>query len=388
VPFEETHLPFRAVTDGLPHFCGYYDGCPWSDDGSRLLVARAPFKDIPASPADPLALGFVDVVTGRFHLFDETTAWSWQQGARMQWAGGRSVLFNVRKADGTVVGRLHDLDHDVRRDLDYPVYCIRPGGGTALGLDPHRLQVTHLGYGYPPAAHLTPDRFATDADGLWSIDLETGRAALLLSFGRAARHGVRVMRHDAWHWFDHPVWSPAGQRIALLHRWRRAGTPWRTRLLTLRPDGSDLQLLDDRPVSHTCWIDETHLSVSARSPHSGDPTAATHWLLNADTGASFQFGEGILERDGHLSASPSHDWWLLDSYPSPIDGRQALLLYSRGRDLLIEIGRFWSPPRPSRELRCDLHPRFSHDGALICFDSAHGGTRQVYVMDIRSVVHS
>jgi Tol biopolymer transport system component len=40
-------------------------------------------------------------------------------------------------------------------------------------------------------------------------------------------------------------------------------------------------------------------------------------------------------------------------------------------------------------MRTDLHPRFSHDGKTISFDSTHEEFgRQIYTMDISSIVEN
>ncbi|SVE55722.1 uncharacterized protein METZ01_LOCUS508576, partial [marine metagenome] len=42
----------------------------------------------------------------------------------------------------------------------------------------------------------------------------------------------------------------------------------------------------------------------------------------------------------------------------------------------------YSPPALTAEVRCDLHPRWSPTGSMICFDSAHEGKRAVCVLHL------
>jgi len=37
-------------------------------------------------------------------------------------------------------------------------------------------------------------------------------------------------------------------------------------------------------------------------------------------------------------------------------------------------------------LRCDLHPRWSRDSKKVSIDSAHEGSRQIYVLDVEKIV--
>jgi Tol biopolymer transport system component len=47
---------------------------------------------------------------------------------------------------------------------------------------------------------------------------------------------------------------------------------------------------------------------------------------------------------------------------------------------------FHSPKEYMGEWRCDNHPRFSPDGKKVCIDSPHAGGRQMYLIDIGSIV--
>ena len=52
------------------------------------------------------------------------------------------------------------------------------------------------------------------------------------------------------------------------------------------------------------------------------------------------------------------------------------------RDAAYELGRFFADPGYAGPARCDLHPSFSADGKIICFDSIHEGYRGIYNMDV------
>jgi Tol biopolymer transport system component len=74
-----------------------------------------------------------------------------------------------------------------------------------------------------------------------------------------------------------------------------------------------------------------------------------------------------------------------DTYPDK-KRKRSLLLIDLERDEVFELGRFYSDPKMQGENRCDLHPRWNHDGTKICFDSIHEGPRRVYVMDVSGIV--
>jgi hypothetical protein len=41
---------------------------------------------------------------------------------------------------------------------------------------------------------------------------------------------------------------------------------------------------------------------------------------------------------------------------------------------------------PSKECRCDLHPRFSRDGRTVVIDAPHAGGRQLHLLDVSAIV--
>ena len=96
-------------------------------------------------------------------------------------------------------------------------------------------------------------------------------------------------------------------------------------------------------------------------------------------------GEGILDCDGHMTLSPDRRWMLTDTYPDKSHMR-TLLLYKWPGGPRVDIAKFYSPPELEGPLRCDLHPRWSRSGRKICIDSAHTGTRQMYVLDVTQII--
>ncbi|MBK7061927.1 MAG: hypothetical protein IPH51_16015, partial [Rubrivivax sp.] len=79
-------------------------------------------------------------------------------------------------------------------------------------------------------------------------------------------------------------------------------------------------------------------------------------------------------------------WLLTDTYPDPTSNERSLLIYDVEQNLRYDIGRFYADPGLRKENRCDLHPRWSHDGTQVCIDSVHEHERQMYVIDVTSVV--
>lgn len=388
-PTTVSHLPARAVTSGDSHFFGYYDKCPWSADGRFLLAGRVGFEGRRSTEADVMTIGVIDPATNAFRPIGETTAWNWQQGTMLQWLPNGEVLYNIRKADGTLGAEIVDPTTGQRRQLPRPVYCVSPNGREAISLDFHRLQTLRPGYGYPPAREIGAHNLAPDDVGLWRMDLATGEHRLIFSIAQAKAFQPLAAFENVAHWFNHATYNPDGSRFVFLHRRHTEPgvTHWQTRLLTIRPDGSDLYLLADHGMtSHFHWRDPQHLLAWAIHDD-GRGARRAYWVMKDQTQSVQAIGEGVLTVDGHMTYSPDGQWLLTDEYPAPGRTDQPLLLYHLPTGERIEVGRFEAPLSGNwSEFRCDLHARWNHDGTQVCFDSAHSGRRQVYVMDVSSIV--
>jgi hypothetical protein len=302
-----------------------------------------------------------------------------------------------------------------------------------LTLNFARLHHQRPGYGYPGVED--PWRSLTEPtdDGVYWLDLERGEHRLILSVAEAAGLARQPSQAGAIHRFNHLQFSPDDSRFVVLLRWRPlakrqdgpvsrirgalaggrrllvgeddyavrdpwrrlqlglrglrrvlsrnygAGDPGLTRMLTARPDGSDPRIIaDEGLVSHFDWHGSDQLLAWARRGQ-----VEAFYLFDALTGAAEAVDPAAMPRDGHCSFSPDPDrrWILNDTAPDETDHR-ALYLYDTHQRRRIDLGRFFSPPRLQHDVRCDLHPRWSRDGSQVCIDSAHEGSRQLYLVDL------
>ena len=397
-------MTIRAVTS-LPghHTAGYYDKTPWDLTGRYLLALRAPFCDRVPEADDIATLGLVDLHDGdRFLPFAQTRAWNWQQGCMLHWlqaplphsnpnvpeVGRHLVVYNDRDQGSqgsgdrfvsVVVDAL--TGREVRR-LPLPVYGLSPDGRQAVTLNFSRLHRERPGYGYAGV----PDPWAgvpePEDDGIWWMDTETGAHRLILPTALLAHTARKPSMEGAVHRFNHLQWSPDGKRFAFLHRWRPAAGATRghlTRLCTAAPDGSGLAILaDEERVSHYDWRDPSHILAWAR--HAGQEA---FFLLHDPSGVAQVVAPEAMPRDGHCSYSPDPERRLVanDTYPDA-EQRRTLYVYDTQTGGRTDLGRFFAPPELANDFRVDLHPRWSRDGRQLCFDSAHEGSRQLYVADI------
>ena len=362
------------------YFFGYYEKTPWSPCSTRLLGMRAGFRDRQPTPDDELVLGLVDP-QGRapFEPFATTKAWCWQQGTMLQWASGTTdgVVYNRRRA-GRFVGVVHDLASGNTRELERAVYAVDPMGRYAIGLNFARLATQRPGYGYEGVADPWVNEGAPADDGVWRIDLDSGGAELVLSLAEIVGLDPDAGMAGQTHWLNHAQINTDGSRVAVLHRWQPSDAPRQTRLVTLRPDGSDARVIwGARLVSHYDWRSADEILVWGGAPAA--PTA--FWRVSAAGATPRAFADDVLTEDGHCSYSPDRAWIANDTYPDSQNLRQ-LMIVRTADGLRVDLGAFHAPPEFEGPLRVDLHPRWNRDGTSLCIDSVHEGTRQMYTVDL------
>ncbi len=368
------------------HWFGYYDKTPWSNDGDKVLTMRTTFRNRQPTPNDAIDLGvLIPSESFRFERFASTTAWCWQQGTMLQWIPKRedTVVYNDRR-NNQFVSVVRDLQRRHETTLDRALYALDPEGRYAVGLNFSRLASHRPGYGYEGV----PDPYATNPspaeDGLWKIDLDSGKSTLLLSLAAVVSLEPDPAMANHMHWLNHAQINTSGTRIACLHRWQPEHGPRQTRLLTVGHDGSSPRIVwSARHVSHYDWRNEDEILVWG-----GQASAPNSFWRISDAGRTARpFAPNLLREDGHCSFSPDRRWLVTDTYPN--QARLRILKLVRVADeACIDIGAFYAPPELDGPTRVDLHPRWNREGTQLCIDSAHEGTRQMYVADVEPVTNS
>ena len=357
-------------------FFGYFGISPWSRDGSRCLFHR-----LSGRADSSIEVCVHDSRELATRVVGTSSAWTYQQGAMAQWLtrpdGTQAIVFNDC-VDRQLVCRILPEAGSERR-IPWPIQALHPRGTHALSLNYRRLCRLQTEYGYDVDVENFDAQAPLEADGLWQVDLQSGRASLSVTLRDLAQHSPRADMAEAEHHVNHAVYSPSGARIVFMHRWDgRLGRF--SRLYCSRPDGSELGLLlDHRMVSHYAWRDDHTLLVWGRAPDHGD----RYYLIDVGTGARTVCGADRLDRfgDGHPTFAPNGSWLVTDSYPDRRRMRH-LLLYKPHADVVVEVGAFFSPWRYDGSVRCDLHPRWSPDGRWVSIDSGHEGVRNTYAIDL------
>lgn len=392
----EAPVPVRPLTHGPKfHWFGYYDKLEFDPTNRFVLGMEVDFEHRAPSPEDVVKIGMVDLEDGdRWIELGQTTAWCWQQGCMLQWRPGSEteVLWNDRES-GQYVCRILDTKTRKLRTVPHPIYAVSPDGKWAVASDFRRVGDTRPGYGYNGISDPSRDELAPKESGIWRVDLETGESKLILSLADIVQVGpLQDGFERAKHWFNHLLVNPDGTRFEFLHRWKlpeKKGLISGTRMFTAALDGSGIRFLNTE-TSHFNWRDPKHLVAWAKQVPEG---MGFYLYEDADGGKVEPLPKDAVPPNGHISYLPGLEWIVADSYPDASD-LQHVVLYNVKRGERYHIGSFPEPREynhkyiqdPSRQCRCDLHPRFSRDGRKLVIDAPHAGGRQLHLLDVSKIL--
>lgn len=394
---EET-FSVRALTKGPKfHWFGYYDKLQFDPSNRYVLGMEVNFEHRSPEPGDEIRIGMIDLQDNdRWIDLGSSLSWGWQQGCMLQWIPRSTdeIIWNDRQ-NGQFVSHILNIKTGKKRTLPKAIYALSPDGSWAIGTEFSRIQNLRPGYGYAGVPDPYENVKAPKEIGLYKMNLKSGREKMLFTLADLAsipKDGVSVA--DNFHWFNHLLVNTDGSRFTFLHRWRpkiidrqkMAGSGFVTRMFTADADGKDLFCIDPSGyTSHFIWCDPNH--INAFTQPQGQPKG--FYILEDKSGKYVRVGAEKMPVNGHQTYLPKgngQEWLLCDNYAHPANRNQTPYIYHIPTDRRFDLNSFYSPLEYIGEWRCDLHPRFSPDGNMVCIDSPHGGNgRQLYLIDIRKV---
>ncbi len=394
-------------------FFGYYDLSPENEDGTKVLVQRAPFNDHMPEKADVLEVGYIDMITRKFVLCEKTTAWNFQEGCRAQWLNNEQFIFNYRTMEGFGSAVYDTEKNEIIRRYSMPVYSIDRNNKRAITVNFCRNRYCY--------AHEKTDEQMTSDEGVHMIDLKTGDTRQVVSLKNIMK---RFGTDEYKNWIEHAVWNPTGDAYYFYHRWSKYGDDMQTRICVSDLEGNVSSLIESENCSHAGWKNDHILTAWVRLPsrinqlqknealrktklyrkainlyHRVVKNEAIRQKMTNDSYVNFNILDGSHEKldesvftiDGHCTWSQDGRWMITDTYPDK-DNFRSLYLYDGQEKEVHFLGRFFSYPdyRDTEHykiagIRCDLHPKWSFREKYVYFDSTHEGYRGLYRIDISRI---
>ena len=366
----------------------FYQCLQFDTTGRYLLGMKVYVQNRAVQPTDRGDIGFIDLKNKfKWTKIGETTAWNWQQGARLQWRPRSDEIVWNDRSDEQYVCRVYNFHTGTRRILPRPIYDLSPDGATALTHDFERMK--HRGTDYVGIEDKYKNQYAPSKTGIWKMNMDTGEAKLIMSLARMASIAYpNGIPSSACLYFFREGWNPSGTRfIAFIKDPENGGS--RDKAFSMTPNGTDVRYLYSNP-SHHSWQDDNYiLDFGKHTPPGGGSPLAGYFLFKDDgTGRAKEllWATDSSKFNGHDSyvSGPGGDWIISDTYS--IEGFQYLFLYHRPTKLFVPLAKLKSTAGEGIH-RVDLHPRLSRDGRIVSIDATHEGLgRQMYIIDISHIL--
>lgn len=346
-------------------FFGYYDIQQINNEKDMLLVTEIPQKA--KTGKDKALLQWTDLEGKQYHTIAETSAWCWQQGARLRWHPmiKNVVLFNDVEKDSYVT-RFYDLDKGkVIKVVPRALYDITPDGKTGLSLNYSRLQRLRPGYGYNTLPDSTSAEKVPEKDGIYCVNIETGKSTLIISL--ADLSSMSNGSEQEWNYINHISIAPDGEHFMFFHLWTPgANARWKAKLYIARLDGTKLKCLEDEYIiSHYCWRNEHELLTTSTGFVGG---RSYYFTYDIQSGERKTLESRYLKNDGHPTYLADREHFVTDTYP--LSGcMQHVFTENISGDDYQSICDIYSDPRMFGEKRCDLHPRITSDARYLTIDT-------------------
>lgn len=369
----DLNLKILTPDDAYHYFFAYYDMRATGETGKHLCH-RVSFMDRLPTAEDLAEIGYLE--NGNFVKIGETTAWNFQQGAMLQYHPylENTVYYNVCE-NGNFYTLTHNFQTGEKKYADRASACISPDGKWGLNVNFGRIYAFRPGYGYAGYADEYESENTPEKDGVFLIDLESGKSRQLLSYkelapiaGFAPKDKILV---------NHITFNTASDRFVMLVR--NFPSPghrhWSTSMVIGDLHGNLHTLLTNTYVSHYHWKNAEELVAHC----SVDGSKHSMYLINTTTGAwqelDMPYFHTASNGDIHCNFSPDGNYIIGDGYP--IDGYRYLMAYSLRTGESRELLRAKTNKPPVIDIRCDLHARFVWGGRYISFDTLHNGKREI-----------
>ena len=379
-----------AITPpGQAHVHTYYDLTPWSPSGRYLTSLRLPYEDRHPQPGDVAEVCVIDLVERTVRPVYETHGWGFQKGAHQQWGRTDRYLYFNDVQNNRPVGVRLDVATGEAWMLEGPVWQISPDETFAICPCLIRANLTQKSYGVSvaPAYEVYNTVRAAEDDGLYRVDLQTGKQTLLVSLAQIWEHLDAREDLDAATvlYAFHAKFNAQGTRILLVVRGRTPDGGYRPQMVTFDPDGSDIRTV----VNHHQWAQGGHHPMWYP-----DGKRILMCRVHDDTGYHFSLVDGwtgevsnVVDEPygtGHPIANRDQTLLITDAtYEETGVRRVAARLVDLRERTWRDVCWVESPLATGEDhpLRRDAHFTWDREGRRFLFVGAPGGKRQLFVAD-------
>lgn len=388
-------LEIKQLTFGEKHhFFGYIGQCrtiPWNESGRYILGLEIDRIDRMPEPEEAAKIFIIDAEKGDEIIYlDQTNAWNPQQGTMFFWnpnAAETQFFFNDLDLEtGKVYTVLYDIEKKQRikeyRYEDTPI----GNGGVAwdgsffMGINYGRLARLRAVTGYPGAMDWSKDEPAPQNDGIFKIDIKTGKKEVLVSY-RRMEDEIRKNNKDFENtglFINHTLLNRDATRLYFFAREGWEGRGNKTNVaFSVNLDGSNLKRHEQHIGGHPEWA-EGNLLIGREGKK--------QILYDVDqVKVVGQLGTPELfpKPEGDISLSPDGNWFANGYKVERPEGNKNYYAVLRRSDSTFARSKGIDKGSFSGNIRIDPAPRWNRSNdAILVPGISENKTRQMFVIRV------
>jgi hypothetical protein len=407
-----------STPQNYDHSVGYHDIRPFNKSNNNLvLLHRSNLKNLGFRDDDTkIDICTWNISSSKIEKIDETSSWSWEQGARLQWMNENEFIYNksIKNNPSSVI---YNIKSRSKKTLNSCIYSINKNG-SILSMNYSRIFKLWKSYGYNNINSLNIDinEKKPDDDGIFLSDFNNNKE-LILSIKKAVNLcNLENINKDFF--LCHPTFNPKGDKFISLLRFFNVSGSLTTYLICTDIHKKNNIILAREKVSHFEWINDNEIIVWCRNLNQkiiklrnnsflekkvfpiirkvlnfsnvnikNKILKNDYHLIDINNHHKLKkLNNKLLNEDGHPQISPDKNFIITDTYADK-NGYMKLLLLHRSTEKVYVLGEFKvAEYLIKNNLKYDLHPRWDNSGSLINIDSSHVGSRQNFVLSIEKLL--
>ncbi|MCD6181914.1 MAG: hypothetical protein J7K89_05970 [Candidatus Cloacimonetes bacterium] len=355
-------------------FFGYYDKTPFNPEDENLLVFHANNQNPQKKPSCKTITDILLHNRGKnsYSIIGKTTAWNWQQGARLHWIDSSHIVYNCYDKEKQLprCKRVNVFNLE-EKTYDYPLQESF-SNKFFLSLDYSTLNKTRPDYGYRNSVRKNN---YTD-NSVFMVSYKNGKSEKLFDISDILNllglGNIQLRKSKAR--INHIMVTPDGEKFIFLFRYIHKYKLQHILMMYDCKNSSLKVLLKDNMISHYCWIDNDNILF---------------WGIVNSIGDYYRLNTDIPEKAVSLKTgmTDGHPWLyndntvISDTYPDNTRHRK-LIRIDLDKLSVTELLRSYESCKFIGETRCDLHPHPSPSGKWIHYDSINTGQRLLSLYEV------
>jgi len=370
------------------YFFGFHDVNPFSVNNNKVLSHKLLHDNLIIPKfGEKIDIGYFKFRNEKFEDFikvEESTAWNFHKGARLQWVGLESIIFNT-SIKNNLVSKLVNIKSNESKVFDFSIDSISKDGTLASSFSYERLNKFMPGYGYDGAID---DGFlnekAPSKTGIFIYSLKNENLIKMISLEQLLRLDKNELNISKFnHYVTHSEFSKDGRYLSFLHRWVGDDIMERKSKLLIYDMNEDkiIETNTSGMVSHYVWNEKNEILAYC----SINNIDGYYIISTPDFKKTNHIAPNYLNSDGHQTFI-CNEKFITDTYPDKFRMSKLKLVNISNNNVEL-LASIYSPKEFQTKdfknhIACDLHPRVSFDRSLVCFDAVRNHNRSLCIMSI------